>query len=77
MLDAAKSNTIEGFSQHGGRRSQKNCVAVAGFTRSFRFNTLTGTTTEAGLSADNLFELLNLIPLLVDKQFRVTDDVDE
>ena len=38
LLDAAHSNTFEGFLQHGRRRLKKDSAVVAGFRRPFRFN---------------------------------------
>jgi hypothetical protein len=33
LLDAANSNTVEGFLQHGREANRKNCAVVAGFRR--------------------------------------------
>ena len=38
LLDAANSNTFEGFLQHGARRLKKRLCSVAGSSWPFRFN---------------------------------------
>ena len=39
LLDAANSNTVEGFFTARTGGDQKNCAVVAGFRRPFRFTT--------------------------------------